>query len=60
MFVVKLTTHQSQWRNAVAFVLVRKRERPRSAYRVRIEGERWSFSAPDRTVTFDWSAGKVE
>ena len=59
MFAVKLTTHQSQWRNAVAFSWSARESDP-VRVSLKIEGERWSFSAPDRTVTFDWSAGKVE
>ena len=58
MAAVRLTTHRDFWRNAVALSWSAVGHDPVAVSLTR-DGDRWTFTSGSRTLTLDWSTGRV-
>ena len=59
IYTIRLCSKQAKWRNAVALSWTKTDETP---VKVTLEekGDKWIFTAGDRTVVLDWTTGDAE
>jgi hypothetical protein len=59
LFTIRLSTQRPQWRNAVALSWSTVGKEP-AKVTLRADEQKWTFAVKDRTLTLDWTTGKIE
>ncbi len=59
LFTIRLSAQRREWRNAVALSWSAVGMEP-TKVTLRADGQKWTFAVKDRTLTLNWTTGKIE